>query len=301
MAIWRCLLVLLCVGLPGCRPGQTGQVRIDPALATLVPHDTVTLAGIRMEALRDTPLYRKWVAERPLPAVDRFAEETGLDLRKDLWEALIASDGKDVVVMARGKFSATGEEPRIDRPGVQRMPYKGYTLIGTDEGAVVFLNQSTAAAGRPAVLRTLIDRRDASQRGVPPALMELVREIPAHNQVWVASLGGFGQIREAVPPEGALASIGKIFSLIEQFRAAADLRNGLDATASARCRNEQDAKTLHDALRGLVGLGRLSTPDNRPELLRVYDAMQVEQDQRAVRFRAEVPLDVIDTLMQKRK
>jgi len=297
MQVLRGCLALMWLVALGCGSAETGWVRVDPGLAALVPADTVTLGGVRMEALRATAVYKKWVAGKSMPLMDEFAKETGLDLRKDLAELLSASNGKDTMVLARGKFSPAALESRLSRPGVKRMPYRSHTLIGNEEGAVAFLNSTTAVAGRAAMIHSVIDQRNRG--GVPAALLEKLKTVPASSQIWAVSLGGFGQIGKAVPQEGMLANVGKILSLIENFTFAADLRTGLDATAAGLCKSEQDARSLSDALRGLIGLGRLSTPDNEPEMLRFYDAIQVEQQQRTVRVRAQIPQDLLDKAIQK--
>ena len=282
--------------LAGCGSAQTGSERIDPALATLVPGGSVFLAGARMDALRATPFYRKWVANRPSAPLDDLARETGLDVRKDLWEVLVISDGKRTAVLARGKFSADGAEPRLDRPGVERTPYKGYTLSGNDQGAVAFMNASVAVAGSLDAVHWIIDERGRSS-GPPPALSDKVKQIPAGNQIWLVSAGGAGELQKNVPQSGNLANIGKVLSMLDGVTAAADLRNGLTAFASGVCRNEQDAKSLGDAVRGLVALGRLSAPQDQPDLLRVFDGIQVDQQQRAVRVNAALSPALLDTLM----
>ena len=297
MQVLRGCLALMSLLALGCGSAETGSVRVDPGLAALVPADTVTLGGVRMEALRATAVYKRWVVGRSMPLMDEFAKETGLDLRKDLAELLSASNGRDTVVLARGKFSPATLESRLSRPGVKRMPYKGHTLIGNEEGAVAFLNATTAVAGRAAMIHSVIDQRNRG--GVPAALLEKLKTVPASSQIWAVSLGGFGQIGKVVPQEGMLANVGKILSLIENFTFAADFRAGLDALATGLCRSEQDARSLSDAVRGLIGLGRLSTPDNEPEMLRFYDAIQVEQQQRTVRVRAQIPQDLLDKAIQK--
>jgi hypothetical protein len=99
--IRRVVVTCLLVALAGCRPKPAPIVLVDPALAILVPPDAVLLAGVRMKQLR----------------------ESGIDPRKDVWELLITSDGKDTVVMARGKFSELGMEPKLEREGVRRFAY----------------------------------------------------------------------------------------------------------------------------------------------------------------------------------
>jgi hypothetical protein len=47
-------------------------------------------------------------------------------------------------------------------------------------------------------------------------------------------------------------------------------------------------------LKGIIGLGRLSTPDNKPDLLKLYDAIEVEQVQNKVTVTAHLPPDLAD-------
>jgi hypothetical protein len=47
----------------------------------------------------------------------------------------------------------------------------------------------------------------------------------------------------------------------------------------------------------VIGIGRLSTPDNRPELLRLYDTIKVEQIQKRVDVSAQVAPDLEDKFL----
>ena len=71
-----------------------------------------------------------------------------------------------------------------------------------------------------------------------------------------------------------------------------NLSHGIDAIAVVNCNTERDAKFVHDLVRGLVGFGRLNTPDNQPDLLKLYDAIQVTQQQAQTKVTAEVPQDL---------
>lgn len=286
-------LVVAGLAIAGCRTAPQGAVRIDPVLESLVPADTVALAGLRMEALRATPVYQKWaVGKTPLP-LEEFAAETGLDLRKDVSEALLASNGKESLALARGKFSRAQLETVMTERGAGRTRFEGYTLLGNDEVALVVVDSTTVVAGRPAMVRAALQRRSRSG-GAPRALLQEARKITGENQIWAVSLGGFEQVATAVPLPGNLANLARIASLIEKSSFAADLRSGLSASAAMLCRTEQDAKTLSDALRGLIGLARLSTPDSEPDLLRLYDGIQVSLEQRTVKVRAQVSQELLD-------
>lgn len=281
----------------GCRPAAERGAPIDPALAALAPADTVMVAGLRLEALRATPVWQKHVAGKPVAPLDQMAKDTGLDVRKDVSEVLLASDGKDSVVLAKGKFAQAEVEAAIEKRGGKRMPYKGIPLTGNEEAVVAFLDATTVVAGRASVVRSVIDQRGRS--GAPKALLDEARGVAAGNQVWAVSVGGFDELKKGFRPPDDLANLARIAAMVEKSSFGADLRSGLNATATLLCRTEEDARTLFDAARGIIGLARLSTPDNEPDLLRFYDGIQVALDQRSVRIRAEISQELLDKALER--
>ncbi len=283
------LLAVAVFAMFACRPAPPTSVRMDPALSTMVPSDTLMLAGIRVDQLRKTAFWEQFVAGRELPWLETFVKRTGLDPRRDLWEFLLVSNGKDMLIMARGKFSYMGLEPKLEIEGARRTAYKGYNIIGDDNVAVTFLNTSTALAGRPNVLRSMIDNR-GRHAGPQKALADLIKTIPANNQVWAAGIGGFDRV--PVPQEGNLVNLGKLAALIQNGTAAADLSKGVHAVGHAQCLSEKEARTVESALKGFVGIARLSTPTNQPEMLRFYDGIQVSRQESSVRFNAEIPMEL---------
>src|ERR1700729_3197574 len=88
--------------LSACTTAPPAGPRIDPALAGLIPADTVLLVGTRIEALKRTPLYEKFLAHRSVPQIDAFAAQTGIDPKKDLWELLYLSNGSRGAVLGHG-------------------------------------------------------------------------------------------------------------------------------------------------------------------------------------------------------
>ena len=61
-------------------------------------------------------------------------------------------------------------EPNIRIEGAERIQYKGINLIGRTEGAIAFLNPTTAIAGKVDALMYIIDHRNETT--VSPALKE---------------------------------------------------------------------------------------------------------------------------------
>lgn len=286
------LAVALALTVAGCRPKPRAAVNVDPALAMLVPETAVALAGVKVEAVRATALYKRHEDELIWSA---FSKSTGLDLKKDVWEVLVVFEPSAPVVLARGKFSPGfgGLEPQV-LPGAPRTPYKSYTIIGGEQAATAFLNSSTAVAGSGQAVRGIIDRRSDS-RGIPSALDEELRRLPPGAQIWAVSAGGFAGL--PAPREGNWANLGRIFGLIEAGSLGIDLRNGVELSATGSCGSEENARMLHDSLRGFVGLGRLSAPPNRTEIARMYDAIQIGRRGSEVAVTAKLPLDLAETLI----
>lgn len=271
----------------GCGPARSGGVRVDPALRLLVPHDTVLLAGINMDALRKTP----WFEKSSLPLLDDFENRTGLNARKDLWQALFVSDGVHSALLARGRFAEQGLEPNIQRPGMVRTPYKGHTLIGNNESAFTFLNSTLVVAGPPEAVKFILDQRGRAQ-GPPEALWQAALSIPADNQIWLAAAGGFASLAKAAPRAGNLSNLARVLSMLESATAGADLRNGLKAFVQGETRTDEDARSLAGGIGGLIGLARLSASD--PVLPEVCDAIQVEPRGRTVRLDIALSPELFD-------
>ncbi|MGH9657078.1 MAG: hypothetical protein ACRD96_00960, partial [Bryobacteraceae bacterium] len=83
----RALPVFVAAVIAACGSMQvSGGAAVDPVLAALIPPDTVLLAGIRMEPLKSTPLYKQIVATRARADLDDFARRTSFDPRKDVRE-----------------------------------------------------------------------------------------------------------------------------------------------------------------------------------------------------------------------
>jgi hypothetical protein len=275
------VLVLLLMAAGGCGSRRAPSVRIDPALATLIPADTVLLAGVRLDALRTTPLYRKLGPDALGPIL------AGVDL-KDVWEGLAVSNGRDLAFLARGKFSAMGLEPETAHPDGARSSYKGYALAGGEAATLAFLNPTMALAGRAVAVRRVIDQRGNSN-GPPAPLAAEIAAIPPENQVWIAGLGAASQ---AVPRQGNLGNIATALRLVERFRAAADLRSGAHVTATALCRNPQDAASLAAALQAFLGFARLRDPHYQE----AATAVHITLEERTVRIDGALPEAVVESL-----
>ena len=281
-------LASVCLLFSGCAKQAPPTVFLDPALVPLIPADTVALAGVRMEKLQETPFWEEYVAKSRFQPLERFKKNTGLDPKR-VWEIIAASDGKGTVLLLRGKFSETGLEPRLTIEGAERNAYKGYTLTGNDDFAVVFLNPSTGMAGPPAMLRQIIDRRGETN-DLPATFKQRIEQIPSNNQIWfVGHLGG----RLTGPSgsermEGVWGNLAQLAQAVQYASGGINLSHGFRMNANIEATSDADARRLRDAVRALVGFARLNTPEDRRELLQVYDGVNVLNEGRMAKVDVEL-------------
>lgn len=286
-------LVIFALALTGCVKTPPGP-RIDPALSSLIPPDTILLAGARLDALQKTAIYQKHLAQRAMPLLDDFPKQIGLKIRReDLWELLLISDGKQGVVLGHGKF-ANEAEPRIERPGATRFGYKGYNLVGDEREAVLLVSPSVIGYGPTSALRSLIDKKEKTT-GPPAALAEQLKAMPAEAVLWAAYGGGLTSLPFDAP--GDLANVNKIIASIQSGSLYLDLRTGVNGLATGTCGTDQDAKTLYDGLRALVGLGRMAVTKEQPERGKILDGLRVTQESHKVNIHIEEPEELVDTFL----
>ena len=274
-SLWIALLLL---GACSYKPAQT-SVFIDPQFSALVPPDTTMLVGLRVEHLVKTPLYQKYLSGK-IRIIDRFARGTGINPEKSLWNLLVVSNGRDSFVLGRGKFADELMAPDFSKKGVARFGYKGMTLFGDEQQAMLMVNSSTIAMGDTQTLRALVDGR-ASFTGLPERLSTLTKKVPYETQLWGVYVGGPLDL----PLSGNLANVNKVLGLMGNGLFYFDVRQGVSGTITGVAANPQDAQQAHDGLVGFLGLGRMMIPKSQSDLGRALDGIQVTQDGQRVSVR----------------
>jgi hypothetical protein len=291
--------LLLLLASYSCVHRQTSGIFVDPAFGPLIPPDTKYMAGVRLDKLRDTPLYKRLNGRFDFDRkLDLFSERTGLDPRKDLWYVLAASNGTDTLVLARGRFTVGEMEPKLGALGNTRTRYKDYTLIGTSDTSVVFVNPGVAAAGTQAQLRRLIDNR-GEWHEVPPALMQQLKTMSVSDQIWAVSSSSLPEASLRGPDTTGMKSMASnLLSYVKAGVAGIHADQGLDFKANVQCISEEGSRRVRDALKGGIGLARLNTRDDQRDLLKVFDTVDVKQSGSDVSMSAQVAADLVDPLLK---
>jgi hypothetical protein len=242
----------------------------------------MALAGVRMDRLHESPLYRRLADQNRLPRFDAF--------HADVHDLLLASDDKDVLAIARGRFET---KPAA---GLNANEYRGYTLYAKDpRAAYAFVGKDIALGGPVALLRAAIDQ-SKNGGGAPRDLMARAQELPADPQIWVVITGWRGLAPDQLSEMGNLGNLDRVLRLVRSASLTVDLRAGAHAIFTGDSRTEADAKTLADSLRGLAALARLGAARKQPDLARALDLIQVKQDGLVVQVDANIPEDLAEKL-----
>jgi hypothetical protein len=300
----RLSLVVLLAAAGGCSRQRT-SVAVDAALLTLVPGDTVALGAMRIKAMRGMAAWKKLLEQPGVNArLDKMAAETSFDPRKDLWEVLWSTDGKETLVYARGEFAPMGLEPKIEGEGIQRMNYKGSMLLGNEENAVWFVNSSTGVYGHTAKLRAMIDGRGSAQAGPSAAMRERIDKFPPQSHFWlVADAAALPRVPEVDGgAKGGMAAnflqnLPKLMQSVRMTTMHVSLVDGLAMEAAAYCDGDTGARQVHDSLKGIVGLARIALPEKqRAMLLPLLDATEVTQQGAETKMRARLTVEQFENM-----
>jgi hypothetical protein len=254
---------LLSLALTACGGSLTRHGPIDPGLAVFVPPDAVALAGIQVDQARAAPMYRV--------LANRLAQ---FPVVGEAHELLVASDGKNVLGIARGDFAPRSQNEAI-------------TLIG----------RNIALGGSAAAVRTAIDQYKNGRGGAPRDLMARAQALPADTQIWAVAAGWRGATPDQLREMGNFANLDRVLRLVEGASLTVDLRTGVHAAFIGDSRTEADAKSLADSLRGLVALARMGV-QRKPDLLRALDGIQVKQEGRVVQVNADMAEDLAEKLLR---
>jgi hypothetical protein len=286
--------VTLALALAGCKK-EPVSARVDPAVAPLLPSDTVVLAGIRLDKLQKTPFFDRYVTgEKALRFFQDFQKRTGIDVRKDLWEVAIAMTPRGQIAFARGKFGGQfGLEPRIDMPGMTRLSHKGYPILATKDAGVTFFNTGVAVAGQVDLLKMVIDNRDKPGESIPTRALALVEKIPARAHFWVVS-PELGTLMPKTEVRGMEGNFLRMAQTAGEMSAWADLASGVELEAELLYPDEAMAAQVRDALKALLGILRLKTPNDQTELLQVYSNIFPSSTGPKVKVTAKTPFALID-------
>ncbi len=282
--------------LVGCGKAPLAGVSVDSAFRPFVLPATKALVSVELENIKTTEIYKRHQQEFNLPQLNALAERTGVDPRRDVASLLVTWDGCHPLLLARGSFTAENLEKQLRGAGAERTTYKTYTLLGNPRESVAFPRGGLAVAGAAIPLRAALDSHTEGNGGVPEELQKRLAGVPKSAQIWEASVGGlpFAEVGMRSELQSALSNIS---GYVSGTSAGITLASGANVEADIFCVSNEGSQRVHDALRGLIGLSRLSTNESRLDMLRLWDAIHVDQNQQVVHIRIDLPADLADKLL----
>lgn len=187
--------------------------------------------------------------------------------------------------------------PRLERLGKEGNPdlaTQGTQMLAVTDGKTV-----SAYARTPAGVRRLDSAEPLPPRtgGIPPRLLEQLRTIPAHFQIWSAGTADTALLGQILPGGDNLSAVLKqVAQGMEFYTMGIDLRQGLNLEARARYASEADLKRVHDGLQGLLKLAQISIPKGRAGLVRLFEGIQIQNDRGTLLVTAKVPPEEMDAV-----
>lgn len=276
-----------------CSKHITSGVSVPSAFRPLIPPGTKALAAADLDKLKASAFYQRHQNELNFPLLNAMSERVGLDPRRDLSYVLVAWNGTEPIALARGDFKPRQLEPKLASLGLRRTEYKNHVLFGDNRDALTFEKHDIAIAGPGPMVRAEIDLENG---GVPDEFEQRLAFIPRADQIWAVSRGGLA-FAEAPMRSDIRSALSNITGFISATSFGLGFDMGTHLDAEIVCISEQGAQRVRDALRGGIGLARLTTRDNESELLQAYDAIQVSQNGETVRVKADLSADLTDKLL----
>jgi hypothetical protein len=279
--------VLFAVGVVHAQP------RVDNVLERMVPPGTMSLVGVHMDQIKQTEIYKKMMASQTMGQVDQFASDTGFDPRRDVRELLYASNNKGSVMLARGTFHVHSEK----MTGAKKVRHGQYEIVTSGMNGYCVLDSTLAVAGEVPAIESALDEWTSGTHTVIQPLLARATQVNPQSQFWGISVGPANFLAAHPPGIGTGIDFSRIFQGMQDTWFQTDLGAGFKGEVHGTAATEKDAINLRDAVRGVVGLGRLNVPENQPEMLKVWDGITVEQQGRAISMRADIAQDLLDRMV----
>lgn len=315
----------------GVRPASAGTVQPDTASLALLPAQATTVFGLDLEALRASPLYGAWRQKVGEKLGDKlrdkqyaeFVQRTGFDPERDLgavtagvWRQSVTPGRDEPVFLAvvTARYRRSSLSAFLAEKGGSLQNYRGFEFLGPEkpqhgvrrgsansQPAVALVDDHTILAGSALAVKQALDRKLQPGRSVldNKALLERVQKIGAENQLWAVSLSPGAVLPKELPPAGQQANVLRVLQGLESSTFALNATAGLRLLLEGTCANDEDARTLAEAARGLLAMLRLAAPADHPEALELLNGFQIEQQARQVRITGEVTAQLLDKLAAK--
>jgi len=277
-----------------------------PDALAYVPADARMVAFADVRDLSSSELRQKMRQFEPsADARNKFEQETGIDVERDVDELLTAAWPNGVapqsppLVLARGRFDADRIETLIRQHGGTVEDYKGKRLLTIAESSrtfgVAFVEPGLMAAGDAAAVRQAIDTKAAGSNSATnnAELIKLIKEVDDGNAWAVAK---FDSLAAGPFPTGALPKeLVQQLPPINWLAASGHIDSGVRGTVRVEAKDEKSAEDLRQVVRGFIALARLQA-GQKAEFAELVNSLELGGQGTTITLGFSVPGSLIDTL-----
>ena len=284
-----------CLAVVSCSKKPVAGVEVDARLKGYILPKSKVLAGISFDQVRQTDFYKRHQAQLAVPALDNLAQQTGVDPRRDITTLLASWNGTDLLTIFQGNFDSPDLKKRLSE-AMKTEKYNDLNFYGDGRRDVVLLPKGIALVGNVTVLQHAVTASASSDGSISEDLqMELAR-LDKGAQVWMVSSGVI-PVSEMPLRSDMATNLSNISDYINGSATGITLSSGLALDSHISCVSEEGSQRVHDALRGLIGLARLSTPDGQLEQLKIWDSIHVDKSGKDVHITAQLTPELADKLI----
>jgi hypothetical protein len=329
---FRLFAAALLVAAGAAAPLAAAGRSTDEAL-TLVPPDAASVALLRLNELRSSPLSSRIFHDMDHISADgeaaRFMAEARLDPRTAIDTVVISGlsasgPTEGALAIFEGRFDPDRLATAALEQGASKVTGAGgtYYLLpdksssgesgfsGHGRSAAAFLSSHLVVVGTEgAVAQALVARAAGgtaftSGAGLGAHLSRVSRASSAWAIVDVTKYPAVqkGLNRERSHAEGSETANALVSAMkgVTLFTVQATVKaDSLDLAASGVARDAETRQLLEDSLRGVIAMLRLAVQDKQPDLVPVLRRFQVQSDGDAVTISGNLPASVLKTLTSK--
>lgn len=286
---------------------------VDSQLLGLIPTNAKVVSGIQIEQGKNSRFGQYMLSRMQSDnnGLQKLITETGFDPRRDLREAVFASDGvpqnPQFTILVRGSFDPQKIVEAAKAKGSVVEKYAGVDLIlakDQKDRGFAFLDSSLAVLADRATLRSIVSRRNE----VSPLdndLLNKIQELSNTNDAWFVSLVPTSSMPFAMHPGNTKNSSmhAEAIQSIQQSSGGVHFGDQVALQMEALTRSGKDATALGDVIRFMASMVQMqrSSKGPRAEIVSSWlDQMSLKTEGNTVKVALSIPEQQLEQLIAER-
>lgn len=273
----------------------------DASLVQMLPGSPRMVAGMNMQQSVNSPLGRYLLSQMKDDdqGLRKFMDATGFDPRRDLRELIVANyDGPTAakthsLIVAKGNFDTVRVRATLLKDHAVATAVGGFEMLSAKDGqgAVSFLDSSTAVAGDTAQVKDALTKAGARLSAEHQAR---IAQMSTRYDAWIFTTTPMSSFagRIADQPGSQGLNSGQLLQGILTANAGLKFGNTVTVDAEMTARSPKDAQAMVDVFKFISSMLQLQkeNPDTKPEgLAALLDAMKVAASGNTVTMNFSVP------------